>query len=81
MSMRPFGVVDGDGYDDQVIRKQKFLAEHPEWQARFIEPENAPGYHEFRRMTGSREAVIADPHLEFVLNRVEALIRLETGTD
>jgi hypothetical protein len=40
MSMRPFGADDDP---DQVVRKQKFLAEHPEWEATFIQPAAGAG--------------------------------------
>ncbi|MBV9854396.1 MAG: hypothetical protein JOY82_07695 [Streptosporangiaceae bacterium] len=66
-----------DDYPDQVVRKEKFLAEHPEWQASVIRPEGRPLYHQFRRLNGAQEAVLTDPSLERVLDRVEALVELE----
>lgn len=66
-----------DDYPDQVIRKEKFLAEHPEWEASVIRPDGRPGYHQFRRLNGTQEAVLTDQNLERVLDRVEALIQLE----
>jgi hypothetical protein len=53
-------------WTDQVVRKDKFLAAHPEWSIVYV---RSAGYFEASR--DNPNTVITDYELRFLLDRVE----------
>jgi hypothetical protein len=59
-------------WTDQVVRKEKFLAAHPEWTIVYVK---SAGYFEASR--DDPNTVITDYQLQHLLDRVENATRAE----